>query len=96
MRSFCIFTGLWGVLNNAGIMGKLGMCDWLVMENYKQVLDVNFFGLVDVTRTFLPLVKQTRGRIVNTASILGHVSLPGLSPYCVSKYAVEAFSDSLR
>ena len=61
-----------------------------------QVLDVNLFGLIDVTMTFLPLVKRSRGRIVNTASVFGRHSLGGSMPYCVSKYGVEAFTDTLR
>jgi len=61
-----------------------------------QVLDVNLLGLIDVTMTFLPLVKKSRGRIVNMASISGRLAMPGFIPYGVSKYGVEAFTDALR
>ena len=61
-----------------------------------QVLDVNLLGLIDVTMTFLPLVKRSHGRIVNTASVFGRHVIGGCAPYCVSKYGVEAFTDSLR
>jgi len=61
-----------------------------------QVLDVNLLGLIDVTMTFLPLVKRSRGRIVNTASMAGRVAMSGNAAYSVSKYGVEAFTDSLR
>ena len=91
-----LLSGLWGVINNAGIAGKIGPSDWLKIDDYKQVLDVNFYGLVDVTRTFLPLLKKARGRVINTASVFGRFSMAGSGPYCVSKFAVEAFSDSLR
>ena len=81
--------------NNAGI-GAGGPVEWLQISDYQQVLNVNTLGLVDVTTTFLPLVKQEHGRIVNTSSLAGRVALEGLGPYAMSKFAVEAFSDSLR
>ena len=61
-----------------------------------QVLDVNLLGLIDVTMTFLPLVKRSRGRVVNTASVFGRHATAGAAPYSVSKFGVEAFTDSLR
>jgi len=61
-----------------------------------QVLDVNLLGLIDVTMTFLPLVKQSRGRIVNMSSMVGRHANAYSAPYSVSKYGIEAFTDSLR
>lgn len=89
-------TGLWGVMNNAGISGAIGPNQWLELEDYRQVFDVNLYGLIDVTVTFLPLVKKARGRVVNTASVFGRHALVGASPYTISKYGVEAFSDVSR
>jgi len=88
--------GVWGIMNNAGILGPTGPPDWQTIEDYKAIAAVNVYGLVDVTLTFLPLVKIERGRIVNTASIVGRISFPTSVPYCVSKYGVEAFTDGLR
>lgn len=88
--------GLWGVLNNAGVLGACGPHEWLTMDDYNKVLSVNLLGLVDVTSTFLPLVKKSRGRIVNTASVFGRHTLAGCFPYCISKYGVESFTDGLR
>lgn len=65
------------------------------LEDFKKVLDVNLIGLIDVTLKFLPLLKKAQGRVVNVASILGRLALNG-GGYCLSKYGVEAFSDSLR
>nr|XP_020445042.1 retinol dehydrogenase 7-like [Monopterus albus] len=48
-----------------------------------------------VTLSVLPLIKKARGRVVNVASVFGRIS-PFGGPYCVSKYGVEAFNDSLR
>ncbi|CAH1788686.1 unnamed protein product [Owenia fusiformis] len=89
-------TGLWGIVNNAGVGGATGPADWLILEDYHNVCSVNLFGLIDVTNVFLPLVKKSFGRIVNTASVMGRFSLPGATPYSVSKFGVEAFSDGLR
>ena len=90
------FPGLWGVFNNAGIAGAIGPAEWLHLSDYQKVLDVNLFGLVDVTTTFLPLIKREKGRIINTASVFGRHTIGGSLPYCISKYGVESFSDSIR
>ena len=66
------------------------------MESLKRVVEVNLWGTVSVTKAFLPLLKQTKGRIVNMASSLGIVSVGGAVSYCISKYGVQAFSDGLR
>jgi retinol dehydrogenase-16 len=52
-------------------------------------------GMIEVTLSMLPLVRKARGRVVNVSSIVGWVSFGG-GGYCISKYGVEAFSDSLR
>jgi len=88
--------GLWGVMNNAGVLGATGPPDWQTIEDYKAVAAISIYGLVDVSLTFLPLVKIERGRIVNTASIVGRMSLPSSVPYNVTKYGVEAFTDGFR
>ncbi|NWJ00053.1 H17B6 dehydrogenase, partial [Crypturellus undulatus] len=87
--------GLWGLVNNAGLVHPVAPNEWLRKEDFAQVLDVNLLGLVDVTLAMLPLVRRARGRIVNVASILGRIAFYG-GGYCPSKYGVEAFSDSLR
>ncbi|XP_027234392.2 D-beta-hydroxybutyrate dehydrogenase, mitochondrial isoform X3 [Penaeus vannamei] len=86
---------LWGLVNNAGI-GCLGMTEWPTIAKYKQTADVNIFGMVAATQTFLPLIKQSKGRIVNVGSMVGRVPQPIFTAYAVTKYAVEGFSDCLR
>lgn len=88
--------GLWGVINNAGISGKYGPNEWLSLKDYHEVLDVNLYGVINVTMTFLPLVKKARGRIVNTSSMFGRFSMPLYLHYNLSKCGVEAFTDGLR
>ncbi|CAM5168836.1 unnamed protein product [Eretmochelys imbricata] len=87
--------GLWGLLNNAGIAIPVAPNEWLTKDDFVKVLDVNLIGLIEVTLSVLPLVKRARGRVVNVASVMGRLS-PFGGGYSLSKYGVEAFSDSLR
>ncbi|XP_007888075.1 retinol dehydrogenase 7 [Callorhinchus milii] len=87
--------GLWGLVNNAGISFPSAPSDWLTIEDYKEILAVNLIGVIEVTLSVLPLIKKARGRVVNIASIFGRLSIIG-GAYCISKYGVEAFNDSLR
>lgn len=59
-------------------------------------LDVNLVGAIRITKCAIPLLKKTKGRIVNISSFSGHVALPYRSVYCASKFGLEGFSDSLR
>ena len=90
--------GLWGLVNNAGIFGShIGPTLWMTLDDFKEVLAVNFYGVFNMTKTFLPLLKKERGsRIVNTSSIAGRLSVGKARPYCVSKHCVEAYSNLLR
>ena len=64
------YSGLWGLVNNAGI-ALIGPIEWIPLEKSKRIADVNLWGMIDVTKTFLPLVKKARGRVVNFSSMLG-------------------------
>ncbi|XP_076120047.1 dehydrogenase/reductase SDR family member 9 [Alosa pseudoharengus] len=87
--------GLWAVVNNAGISLPSAPCDWLTVEDFRPMLEVNLYGVISVTLSVLPLIKKAKGRVVNVASVFGRIS-PFGGPYCLSKYGVEAFNDSLR
>lgn len=85
-----------GIVNNAGI-GFGGPLEFIDLEEMRNGFEVNVFGLLAVTRTFLPLVRRgSGGRIVNVSSGAGKVAMPFLGPYCASKFAVEALSDAMR
>ena len=88
-------AGLFGLVNNAGVANPIGPTEWMVLEDYRQVMAVNAFGAIEVTLLLLPLLKRARGRVVNTSSVLGRLAANG-GGYCVSRYCIEAFSDSLR
>ena len=84
------------LVNNAGI-GLLSPVEGMDPEELKRIFDVNFFGLIWCTQAVLPhMIRQKSGRIVNISSVAGKRALPHISAYCASKFAVQAFSDSLR
>ncbi len=84
------------LVNNAGI-GLLSPVDGMDPEELKRIFEVNFFGLIWCTQAVLPhMIRQRSGRIVNVSSVAGKRALPHISAYCASKFAVQAFSDSLR
>jgi len=88
-------AGLAGLINNAGI--SVGSpYEFLELDELRRQLEVNFIGPVAVTQAFLALVRKRRGRIVNVSSIGGLMAAPIIGAYAASKYAIEAFSDSLR
>ncbi|XP_068438255.1 D-beta-hydroxybutyrate dehydrogenase, mitochondrial [Clinocottus analis] len=88
-------TVLWAVVNNAGVF-MFGEVEFTSMDTYKQASEVNLWGTIRVTKALLPLIRRSKGRVVNLASISGRMGTALQSPYCVSKYGVEAFSDCLR
>ena len=84
-----------GLVNNAGIPAA-GPLELVPLAELRRALEVNLIGVVAVTQVFLPLLKASRGRIVNMSSLSGRTALPFLGPYAASKFALEAISDSLR
>lgn len=87
---------LHALVNNAGISTS-GYIDWMTMESIRQIMEVNFFGQVAMTKKFLPLLISKRdSRVVNLCSVAGIVTAPMKSAYSASKYALESFSDCLR
>lgn len=83
------------LVNNAGY-GLLGAVEEASAEEVKAQFDTNVFGLLNVTRAVLPLMrKQGGGHVINISSVGGYVSYPGWGIYCATKFAVEALSESL-
>jgi NAD(P)-dependent dehydrogenase (short-subunit alcohol dehydrogenase family) len=88
-------TSLHALVNNAGIAVN-GPIEVVPVEDWRHQLEVNLIGQVAVTRALLPALLTARGRIVNMSSISGRNALPLLGPYAASKFALEAFNDTLR
>jgi NAD(P)-dependent dehydrogenase (short-subunit alcohol dehydrogenase family) len=84
------------LVNNAG-RGFTGALEECTDAEVCATFDINFFGLLEVTRRVLPIMRAHRsGRIVNVSSISGLMSTQGVSTYAASKFALEAASESLR
>ncbi|XP_054434981.1 17-beta-hydroxysteroid dehydrogenase type 2 [Pteronotus mesoamericanus] len=88
--------GLWAVVNNAGILGLPAEGELIPMSHYKQCMAVNFFGAVEVTKTFLPLLRKSKGRLVNISSMAGGIPFLNLAAYGSSKAALTMFSAIMR
>jgi short-subunit dehydrogenase len=90
------FGGLDILVNNAGI-GATGHYADVGPERLRQIMEVNFFGLTETTRVFLPMLKKgNKAAIVNISSIAGKRGIPARSEYSASKFAVQGFSEALR
>ncbi|HVN71133.1 MAG TPA: SDR family NAD(P)-dependent oxidoreductase [Desulfomonilia bacterium] len=95
-----IVLSQWGsidiLINNAGIP-VFGIMEEVPLEDWRFEIDIMLMSVVYGCRTFIPVFKkQGRGHIVNVASAAGFVSLPGTSPYNVTKAGVISLSETLR
>jgi NADP-dependent 3-hydroxy acid dehydrogenase YdfG len=87
---------LGAVFNNAGVALASSVLE-ADADDDNWLWDINFHGVVNGTRAFLPiLVEQDSGAIVNTSSVFGLAGMPSQSAYCAAKFAVRGFTDSLR
>jgi short-subunit dehydrogenase len=84
------------LINNAGF-GVLGPTSEISDAEMRRQYETNVFGLMNVTRAFLPaMIERRAGRIINVSSVGGRITLPYFGVYNSTKYAVEALSDALR
>jgi NAD(P)-dependent dehydrogenase (short-subunit alcohol dehydrogenase family) len=82
--------------NNAGV-GAGGVAWEMTGQDWEWVLGVNLWGVIHGIRAFVPrMIAQGGGHVVNTASIAGLVSAPGMGAYCATKHAVVAVSECLH
>jgi len=90
------FGPLAAVFNNAGVAVGSSVLDAVPADD-QWLWDINFHGVVNGTRAFLPLLLEAgSGAMVNTSSVFGLLGIPYQSAYCASKFAVRGFTDSLR
>lgn len=84
------------LVNNAGVAVG-GTFEQVSQTDFEWLFSINFFGVVNLTRAFLPTLHASDdARIVNVSSVFGLVALPGQTAYSASKFAVRGFSESLR
>ena len=84
------------LFNNAGV-ALLGHLDEISLQQFRWLMDINFWGVVYGVNHFLPLLKkEKRAHIVNTSSLLGFFGAAGQGAYCASKFAVRGYTESLH
>jgi NAD(P)-dependent dehydrogenase (short-subunit alcohol dehydrogenase family) len=88
-------SGLWGLVNNAGV-GLPAAVEFTSRDDLLRLFEVNTIAPLRLMQACLPLLRQTRGRIVNVTSMNGVLALPMVGGYSASKFALEALSDTLR
>ena len=83
------------VVNNAGagVFGPVEVCS---VADYARAMDVNFFGLVAMTKAALPYLRESKGTLINVASLAAFLGMGGTSAYAASKHAVLGLSEALR
>ncbi len=88
--------GVNAIFNNAGV-AQGGTVEGNDFADYEWVMNINFWGVVNGTKAFLPHIKASgSGHIVNISSIFGLFAQPGMSAYNASKFAVRGFTESVR
>jgi NAD(P)-dependent dehydrogenase (short-subunit alcohol dehydrogenase family) len=84
------------LFNNAGV-ALLGYLEEISLQDFRWLMDINFWGVVYGVTYFLPLLKkEQRAHIVNTSSLLGFFGASGQGAYCASKFAVRGYTESLH
>ncbi len=85
------------LINNAGV-GIAARFDELTLEDFRRVMEVNFWGAVYACKAVVPVMKAQKsgGVIINISSILGKRGVPFETAYCASKFALSGFSEALR
>ena len=89
------FGALDVLVNNAGVM-LLGTIEDADTEDWRRMMDTNVLGLMYMTHAALPHLLASRGTVVNVSSVAGRIVSRGSGVYNASKWAVNAFSESLR
>jgi short-subunit dehydrogenase len=86
-----------GIINNAGIIQRFARINALDFDEIERVVNVNFWGVVNITKAFLPyLLQRPEAHIANVSSMGGFLPVPGQTIYGASKAAVSLFSDGLH
>ena len=84
------------LLNNAGVAIH-GQFEDLSLDDFDWLMRINFWGVVNSTKIFLPILRrEQRAHIANLSSIFGIIAPPGQTAYCASKFAIRGFTESLR
>ncbi|WP_035909885.1 MULTISPECIES: SDR family oxidoreductase [unclassified Labrenzia] len=84
------------LVNNAGVM-PVGLTEGFTMEQAKDLFDVNVYGVMHLTRAVLPAMRARKsGLVISLSSVAGRFGMPFFGLYCASKWAMEAYCESLH
>jgi short-subunit dehydrogenase len=85
------------LINNAGMAIGEATLNEIPLSDFERLINVNLWGVIHHTKAFLDvLLTRPEAAIVNTSSVFGLMGIPTQIPYCVSKFAVRGFTESLR
>ena len=84
------------IFNNAGVALEANVAS-MSYDNFRWLMDINFWGVIHGTMTFLPLLKESgEGHIINISSVFGLMGIPSQSAYNAAKFGVRGFTEALR
>ena len=83
------------LINSAGILRE-GSFEESPLRDFRDIMEINYFGLLNSTRAALPYLRKSHGQLVNIASMAGLATAYGYSAYCASKHALVGLSEVLR
>jgi NAD(P)-dependent dehydrogenase (short-subunit alcohol dehydrogenase family) len=84
------------IFNNAGV-SYAATVEGAVQADFERIIDIDFWGVVNGTRAFLPYLRASGdGHVINTSSVFGLVAFPGQCSYNSAKFAVRGFTEALR
>ena len=83
------------LVNNAGVEA-VGSVEEVSLATFRSIMETNYFGTLRTIQALLPQMRQRRdGCIINVSSVAGRLSVPPLTPYCATKWAIEALTEGL-
>lgn len=94
IKNYFESSGIDILINNAGY-GAFGPAEVTTEDSLRHQFEVNFFSVVLLTQSLLPILRRTKGHIINFSSVFGCIGFPMTGAYCASKFAVEGYSESL-
>jgi 3-dehydrosphinganine reductase len=83
------------LFNSVGILRE-GYFETISDANFRETMEINFFGVLNSIRAALPYIKTQKGRIINISSVAGMFGVFGYTPYCSSKFAINGLTETLR
>lgn len=89
---------LYGLINNAG-RTYMAPIEWAKpdsIEEYETIINTNTYGTIRMTRKFLPLLRKSKGRIINITSVASRTNAMGITAYGISKVAISRFTEGLQ